>query len=125
LETEQEVTMYFDGQKCGYISGLWIAGIAEPWAGGLILGLQGNYTDKPDPMFTLLGDIWQWRIDSLFDIIMKPIMFLIVLAISLSAFLLKLAVMLCLLPLWLFVAVTISVRSGLPDYPQTWMSHYD
>jgi hypothetical protein len=117
--------MYFDADKCKYIAGLWVAGIIEPWAGGIILGLQGNYSDKPDPIFTLLRDVWNWRINSLFDLIMKPIVLLLVLAISLGAFGLKLAIMLVLLPIWLFVAVTASTKSGLPDYPQTWMGHYD
>jgi hypothetical protein len=117
--------MYFDGKKCGDIAGLWIGALIEPWAGGFILGIQGNFTEKPDPMFTLLRDVSRWRIDSLFDLIAMPIVFLIVLTISLVAFLLKLAVMIILLPLWLFVAVTTSIKSGLPDYPQTWMSHYE
>ena len=117
--------MYFDTKKCEYISGLWVAGIIEPWLGGLILGIQGNYHDEPDKIFTFARDVWNWRIDSLFDLIAKPLVLLMVLAISLGAFALKLAIMLALLPLWLFIAVTASIKSGLPDYPQTWMSVHD
>lgn len=117
--------MYFDTKKCEYIAGLWVAGIVEPWLGGFILGIQGNCHDEPDKIFTMLREVWSWRIDSLFDLIAKPIILLLVLGVSLSAFAFKIAVLLALLPLWLFIAVTASVKPGLPDYPQTWMSVHD
>ncbi len=119
------MTMYFDTEKCKYISSLWIGGIIEPWLGGIIFALQGNYHDEPEKIFTLLNNVWGWRIESLFDLIVKPIILLVVLMISLSAFALKLALMLIALPFWLFIAVTTSIKSGLPDYPQTWISTHD
>ena len=76
-------------------------------------------------MFSLIRELWGWHTESVFGSIIKPLVLLIVLAISLSAFALKLAVMLVILPLWLFIAVTVSLKYGSPNYPQTWVSAHD
>ncbi len=117
--------MYFDSDGCKRAMSYWPSVLKEPWLGGVILGLQGNTTDDPDPMFSALKEVCEWHINNLFSLICKPIVFLIVLAISLCGLAVKVTVMLALLPLWIFVAVTVNIKSGLPDYPQTWLSPYD
>jgi hypothetical protein len=118
-------TMYFDAQQCRDTSGMWIGGILEPWLEGLILGIQRNTTDTPPQLFSTLKSVWNWRITNLFGLICKPILLILVFCVSMAGFSLKLAFMLVLLPVWLLIAITTSMKFGLPDYPQTWVSPHD
>jgi hypothetical protein len=117
--------MYIHTKSYADISKAWFTGLKEPWLAGLILGIQGNFKETPDPAFSGLKSAWRWQINNLFDLFFKPIVVLILLAFGLCAFVLKLGIMLALLPLWQLIAVLISIKTGLPDYPQTWLSPWD
>jgi hypothetical protein len=114
--------MYFNTKNFKEIVSLWPAAIREPWMGGLILGIQGNFKEEPDPIFTTLKSAWGWEVRTLFDVIAKPLVLLIVLTCNLLGIAVKLGIMLCLFIPMMLLAITTSIRFGLPDYPQTWIS---
>lgn len=117
--------MYLDTKM--FLSGCkaWFQILREPILGDLILGMQGAHTEKADPVFTALKNAWAWKINSGFDLVFKPLVLLMVLAISIASTLFKVTLMLCLLSPWLLVTILFSINRGLPDYPQTWVSPYD
>ena len=117
--------MYFDTKMFASGCKTWFQLLREPIMGDLILGMQGAHTEKADPVFTALKNAWAWKIDSAFDLFFKPIVLLVVLMVSLAGTLVKIAVMLCLLPLWLLITSLFSIHRGLPAYEQTWVSVHD
>lgn len=117
--------MYLNTQTLKDGACLWISALQVPWMGNFILGIQGNNQGDPDPVFTALKEAWGWNIRNGFDLLAKPIVLLVVLMVSLTGSLLKLGIMLCLLPFWFLVTTLVSIKFGLPDYPQTWISPHD
>lgn len=117
--------MYFYTKSYTEISKAWLSTLKDPWLGGVILGIQNNQKDSPDPIFSFLKCAWNWRISSLFDLFFKPLVLCIVFAVSMVTFTAKLVFMLSLLPAWQFIALLYSIKAGLPNHEPTWLSPYD
>ena len=115
--------MYFDGKNFATNVKSWYKNLEEFITYGFDMG-----TEKPLDYFWAGREWNEWEITSLSTLIMKPLVGILALMVCLVALLwifIKIVIMLILIPFWLFFSFTSSVKFGLPDYQQTWVSRHD